>query len=86
MIISTLEIALANIHRDVLVLMYTLEIVLANILRGVLVLLIKPTFGVHTSFFSGSHLSVSRTHRYALPRETTCACFHLQRKLGEELS
>ena len=37
--ISTLEIALANIHRDVLVLMSTLEIDLANILRDVLVLL-----------------------------------------------
>ena len=56
-------------------------------------------FGVHTSFFPGSHLRVFRTpwifrftwrilsHRYAVPRdETTCACFHLQRKLGEELS
>ena len=38
-IISTHEIALANIHQDVLVLMSTLEIVLANILRDVLVLL-----------------------------------------------
>ena len=39
LIISTLEIALAHIHRDVLVLMSTLEIALANILRDVLVLL-----------------------------------------------
>ena len=37
--ISTLEIALANILRDVLVLMSTLEIVLANIPRDVLELL-----------------------------------------------
>ena len=38
-IISTLEIALANILRDALELMSTLEIVLANIHRDVLVLL-----------------------------------------------
>ena len=38
-LISTLEIALANILRDVLVLMSTLEIALANIFRDVLVLL-----------------------------------------------
>ena len=38
LIISTLEIALANNHLDVLVLMSTLEIVLVNILRDVLVL------------------------------------------------
>ena len=38
LIISTLEIALANILRDVLVLVSTLEIALANILRDVLVL------------------------------------------------
>ena len=61
--------------------------------------LIRTTFGVHTSFFPSSHLRVSRTprilrltwrilsHRYAVPRDkTTCACFHLQRKLSEELS
>ena len=36
---SSLEIALANIHWDVLVLMSTLEIALANILQDVLVLL-----------------------------------------------
>ena len=36
LIFSTLGIALANIHRDVLVLMSTLEIVLANIPRDVL--------------------------------------------------
>ena len=61
--------------------------------------LIRTTFGLHTSFFPGSHLRVSRTpwilrftwrilsHRYAVPRdETTCASFHLQRKLSEELS
>ena len=60
---------------------------------------IRTTFGVHTSFFPSSHLRVSRTprilkltwrilsHRYAVPRDkTTCACFHLQRKLSEELS
>ena len=52
--------------------------------------LIRTTFGVHTSFFTGSHLRVSRSppdfsgylknfsHRYTVPRdETTCACFHL---------
>ena len=51
------------------------------------------------SFFPGSHLWVSRTpqilrvtwrilsHRHAVPRdETTCACFHLQRELSEELT
>ena len=61
--------------------------------------LIRPTFGVHTSFFPGSNLRVPRTHpifrvtwrilshRYAVLRdETTCACLHLQRELGEELS
>ena len=62
--------------------------------------LIRTTFGVHTSFFPSSHLRVSRTpriflrftcrilsHRYTVLRdETTCACFHLQRKIGEELS
>ena len=61
--------------------------------------LIRTTFGVHASFFPGSHLRVSRTpqifkvtwrilsHRYAVPRdETTCACFHFQRELSEELS
>ena len=37
--ISTHEIALANIHRDVLVFMSTLEIALANILGDVPVLL-----------------------------------------------
>ena len=59
---------------------------------------IRTTFGVHTSFFPGSHLRVSRTpqtfgvtwrilsHKYAVPRdETTCACFHIQRELSEGL-
>ena len=54
----------------------------------------RTTFGVRTPFFPGSHLRVSRTpwtfrvtrrilsHRYAVPRdETTCACFHLQKKI-----
>ena len=39
LIISTLEIALANMPRDVLVLVSTLDIPLANVLRDVIVLL-----------------------------------------------
>ena len=63
--------------------------------------LTRTTFEVHTFSFPGSHLRASHTplvfffclleeflsHRYAVPRdETTCACFHLQRKLSEEIS
>ena len=61
--------------------------------------LIRTTFGVHISFFPDSHLKESCTpqifrftwrilsHRNAVLRdETTCACFRLQKKLGEELS
>ena len=60
--------------------------------------LIRTTFGVHTSVFPGSHLRVSRTPqisrvtwRILSPRdkihrdETTCAWFHFQRELSEEL-
>ena len=176
LIISTFEIALANIPRDVLVVMSTLEIALANIFRDVdvadahqcskvdfpyLLLFVcllydllsflfycrlciwnKHCWGwkIFCSYFSVSrsmrlwetdlqsllnHTSLSipevrwseqhsefvllssqvhtreylvlpgflrftcriLTHRYAVPRdETTCACFHLQKKLSEELS
>ena len=57
LIISTLDIALAKIFRDGLVLMSTLEIVLANILQDVLVLLDVADATQLTLFFASDVLA-----------------------------
>ena len=49
-----------------------------------------PRFSLESTPYSAVfqvYLKNCLSHRYAAPRdETTCACFHLQRKLSEELS
>ena len=48
-----------------------------------------PRFTLESISYSPDFFKVTwriLSHRYAVPRDlTTCACFHLQRKLGEEL-
>ena len=95
-IISTLEVALANSLRDVLVLMSTLEIKLANIVRDVLVLfecgrcqcnkldfpyLLFLCAFFMTSFHSFSIVAFATGLSIAWDERSFCLCFSVSRSM-----